>query len=185
MLNSKLFNLKVKKHFYIIAIFFLSYFTFIQSQHKHKAKTFCGMEVCLSEGSYCGKENRCVCQEGYMTVENIHQKNLKCNYKLTSSIKAGTIELLFGCGFGHFYAGRTGIGLFKLFCVSLFCTCCLGSLYMMKKIREETEAQDHPYVSLIVLLSVIYKIIMVIWQITDGFLFFLKIYKDGNDMPLY
>ena len=59
------------------------------------------------------------------------------------------------------------------------------SLTMIKKIRQEIEAEDHQYVSMLVVFAAVMKVVIICWQILDGILFFLKFYKDGRDFPLY
>jgi hypothetical protein len=56
---------------------------------------------------------------------------------------------------------------------------------MIKKIREETEAENHPYVTLIVVIATVFKVVIIMWQLLDGVLFFLRFYRDGRDFPLY
>lgn len=156
---------------------------------------FCGMDLCNTEGGICSKFNECICYPGYLTLTQNYQienekdnglfSHVKCNYKQTSSFKAGLIEMIFGCGFGHFYAERTNFGTFKFLCVSIFCSCGCFFLYMIRKIRLEAQAEDHPYVSILFFLSIIFKITLVLWQLIDGILFFLKVYNDGNNVPLY
>ena len=141
----------------------------------------CKEEICDSLGGNCNREGTCTCYEGFTTDSDL----IKCNYEQVSAIKAGLIELATGIGLGHFYAGRKLNGLFKLFCVGIFCACCTYSLIMMKRIREEAEAEDHPYVTLLVISAAVFKVVIIIWQIIDAVLFFLRIYKDGNNILLY
>jgi hypothetical protein len=141
------------------------------------------MEVCATEGGYC-KENQCICYEGYITNKLLN-KHLKCNYKQIGRMKAGLIEMIFGCGFGHFYSGRNSMGILKLSCLIIFCSCCIMSVVMIRKIREETEAQDHPYITFFILLTSLFKIILILWQLIDGMLFFLGFYYDGNNFPMF
>ena len=145
---------------------------------------FCGDNICHPNGGKCFDQIQCICNEGYTTI-NFPTYHVNCNYKQVSRTKAFLIELFFGFGLGHFYTGRTGMGLFKLFCYSLFCSCCCGSLYMIKKIREEMEAEDHPYVSLLFVLSIVYKVILVLWQLIDSVLFLINYYPDGKGVQLY
>ena len=144
----------------------------------------CGKEICDASGGVCTTEGRCKCYEGYITGKSI-DNHLKCNYEQVSSFISGMIELLTGIGLGHLYAGRKENGVFKLFCVALFCGCCVTSLMMMRKIREESEAEDHPYVTLLAFSGALFKIVIIIWQIVDALLFFLQVYKDGMGLPLY
>ena len=142
----------------------------------------CIKESCYPLGGNCNSEGTCTCFEGYLTDKS---KILKCDYQQTSAIKAGLIEMATGCGLGHFYAGRKFNGILKFFIVALFCTMCSSSFVMIKKIREEVEAEDHPYVTFMVVMAAVIKVVIVCWQILDGFLFFMKFYRDGKDFPLY
>jgi len=142
----------------------------------------CMKDSCYSHGGNCNSDGACTCFDGYFTDKI---SIFKCDYKQTSAIKAGLIELATGCGIGHFYAGRKLNGLLKFFIVCLFCTMFSMSLTMIKKIRQEIEAEDHPYVSMLVVFAAVMKVVIICWQILDGILFFLKFYKDGRDFPLY
>lgn len=148
------------------------------------SELFCGNSLCHPTGGKCINSSECICNPGYITI-NYKDDHINCNYKQTSRTKAFIIELIFGFGLGHFYSGRTGVGLLKFFCYSLFCSCCCTSLYLFRKIREESEAEDHPYVSLLFILSVIFKVSLVIWQIVDSFLFLIGYYKDGKGFRIY
>jgi len=145
---------------------------------------FCGNSICHPIGGRCINQTVCVCKDGYTTID-YSGNHIYCNYKQASRIKAFLIEIFFGFGLGHFYAGRSGTGLFKLFCYSIFWMSCCTSLYLIKKIREEPQAEDHPYVSLLFILSVIFKAGLVLWQIIDSVLFLLNYYRDGKGFQLY
>lgn len=151
---------------------------------EEQANIFCGNSICHPIGGRCINQTICVCEVGYTTID-YSENHIYCNYKQSSRIKAFLIEIFFGFGLGHFYAGRTGTGVFKLLCYSVFCMCCFTSLYMIKKIREESQAEDHPYVSLLFILSVIFKAGLLIWQVIDSVLFLLNYYRDGKGFQLY
>jgi hypothetical protein len=173
----------------IIIFLYLTYI--LSSKEKYR---LCGFDLCSIEGGICKRENECFCYPGYITIskkiivddneDEIIDKS-RCNYKQISSLKAGFIEMIFGCGLGHFYADRTLNGTIKFLFVSLICSFCLISGYMIKKIREETNAEDHPYVTVLFLLSIFLTFAMILWQLIDGILFFLGVYKDGNGIELY
>ncbi len=169
----------IKFKIFIFLLIIIISFTFIHSQDK---PITCLKESCYSFGGNCNREGTCTCHEGYLTDKTAI---LKCDYRQISSIKSGLIELATGCGLGHFYAGRKWNGLFKFFIMSIFCTMCMSSFIMIKKIREETEAEDHPYVTLIVVIATVFKVVIIMWQLLDGVLFFLRFYRDGRDFPLY
>jgi hypothetical protein len=150
-------------------------------------KIICGEYICHPEGGLCQKNDKCICFSGYTTILPIDKNEhiINCNYLQISGIKAGLIEMIIGCGFGHFYAKRILNGTIKLLSVSILLFCCVYSFVLIKRIREETDAEDHPYVSILFMLSILFKIFIVIWQIVDGILFFFKAYKDGNGIDLY
>jgi hypothetical protein len=149
----------------------------------------CGTEICHPEGGYCNNEYKCICNPGYTTFSPIILPNaehkVNCNYKQKSDLKAGLLEMIFGCGLGHFYAGRKINGSIKLFCVLILCTCCCVTLVMMKKISQESQAEYHTFTSLLFLLSIVYTICLILWQFIDGILFFFGVYNDGNGIELY
>lgn len=142
----------------------------------------CGKEICDSIGGYCSPKLRCNCYERYTTRV---YSTIQCDYKMISKFKAGIIELIFGFGLGQFYALRKTNGKFKLFLYIADICCFIMCLYYIKKIKNEEEAEDHPYVTLYVLFTVLFSISLIIWQIVDGFLFFFGSFKDGNGIPMY
>jgi hypothetical protein len=144
---------------------------------------FCGNDMCHPVGGKC-VDNKCICQGGYISA-NLSTFHTSCNYKQKSKLKAGLIEMFLGCGIGHFYAGRSFFGTIKLVFYSLFCSCCCYSLYIIRKIRREEEAEDHPYASLLFFCSMAYLGLLVLWQILDGFLFWFGIYSDGKGVNMY
>ena len=175
-----------------------SYIVLIIFPNIINSQLVCGLEVCNPEGAVCNVNKKCKCSKGFITTiaqsneekekispAQLQQTHLKCNYRQIMAFKAGLIELILGCGIGHFYAGRNINGVIKLLCVGLFCTCCIVSLVMIKKIREESEAEDHPYVTILVFSAAVYKVVIILWQILDAFMFFFNVYWDGKNYPLY
>ncbi len=144
---------------------------------------YCKTEICNSTGGVCNKEGHCQCYFGYLTPNHLAD-HIKCNYKQISSMKAGLLEILLGCGFGHFYSGRTINGWIKLICTFIFCGGLMTSVLFIRKIRQEVEAEDHSYISLFIVSMVIFKVIVIVWQMVDGILFFFKVYKDGHGFEL-
>lgn len=142
----------------------------------------CGNEICDSIGGYCSSKLKCICYDRYAT--RIYS-TIQCDYKMISKFKAGIIELIFGFGFGQFYALRKTNGQFKLFLYIVDICCFITCLYYIRKIRDEEEAEDHPYVSLFVLFTVLFSVSLIIWQVVDGFMFMFGSLKDGNGMMMY
>jgi hypothetical protein len=158
----------------------------IQSQLSNSMQdklVYCKLEICNSFGGLCNAQGHCQCFIGFMTPDHFRD-HIKCNYKQINSKIAGLLELIFGCGIGHFYTGRSSNGTLKLVLILILCGCIMTSIIFIRKIRQEVEAEDHPYISLFVISVAIFKILLIIWQIVDGMLFFFKIYKDGNGYDL-
>ena len=65
-----------------------------------------------------------------------------------------------------------------------FILCCIVSYYQIKRIRNEEEANDHPNVSICVISTICFFIILIIWQFIDCILFWSGFYLDGNQMKM-
>lgn len=141
----------------------------------------CGKERCYPERGYCSPEMLCECYNDYTSTSF---SLLRCDYKMISRFKAGGLELIIGFGVGHFYSLRKSYGSFKLFCYIVLVTSLLISLFLMKKIRNEPEANDHPYISVFVLGTATMVVISIIWNVIDCFLFWCNCYKDGNGIRM-
>ena len=124
--------------------------------------------------------NLCVCEEGYLTVNNkkIQNNGVFCNYHLKSRFIAFLLEFFFPFGVGHFYSGKTyfaaiKIGLFVLM-ISMCCTilCCVN----VKAVNGCSF-----FISLVLVLCIIGILAM---QIFDLIGYALGIYKDGNGVEL-
>ena len=136
----------------------------------------CGEEICNGRGSEC-EDGHCVCDGDYITTG---RTSVKCDYKKISRFKSGLLELFIEFGSGHFYASRNLNGKVK-FTFNFLCLVCIGvSLFYIKKIRDEFEAVDHPYVSVFVLGTIAFIIVMVLWSLFDCLLFWFGVYSDGN-----
>ena len=73
------------------------------------------------------KENQCICENGFITVNNkiIQNNGVNCNYHLKNRIVAFLLEFFFPFGAGHFYSGKSLLAVIKLFLfIFLICMCC-------------------------------------------------------------
>jgi hypothetical protein len=96
-----------------ILLIFLSNIIFSVLTHTIISEnTICDATLCNPSGSYC-ENNQCFCQDCYISI-NLPNDHRKCNYKQSSSFKAGIIEFIFPIGFGHFYLGNILNGFIKM-----------------------------------------------------------------------
>ena len=149
-------------------------------------QVFSNQDLCLylcdRTGGSC-TDNICLCNPGYITFLS-YKSRMYCNYEQKSRMKAGFLELILGNGIGHFYSGRSLNGLFKLSLTIFICFSCYISLFLIKKLEEDPRTAGHPHLSLLFIVTVSLVVIIVLWQILDGFLFFFGFYKDGNNLDL-
>ena len=153
---------------------------FINCQNKDLKPIICGIEKCDLKGGFCSKYLNCSCHNGYLTFFKIN--DFKCNYKMISKFKSGILELILGFGIGHFYSLRYNFAKFKLCLYLIFIFCCLLSYYYIKKIRKESDANEHPNISIGVLSTICLFILLIFWQLIDCILFWSGFYLDGNGM---
>ena len=143
----------------------------------------CVQGLCDPNGGVC-LNSSCVCIKGYISYLTTINHSL-CNYKQISSLTSGLLELFFGSGMGHFYAGRSINGLLKLSFTIFFCFSCCCSLHLIKRLEEDPRTSGHPHISFLFIFAVTIGIMIFFWQILDFFMFIFGIYHDGNNMPLY
>ena len=126
--------------------------------------------------------NICVCQEGFVTVNNNYIKNngIFCNYILKSRYIAFILEFFFPFGAGHFYAGKTIFASIKLGIFVTLIICFFIWLCFISKNGTETNAGSIT-LALIVFLSII---ILILMQIFDLIAFAFGLYSDGNGVAL-
>lgn len=168
----------------------------------------CNYSNCDENGGICDGD-LCKCKENYTTstkgnVMHVYKQNtisdlnLKfCNYEMKRSVYAALIELFIGFGMGHFYTGRKLFGCLKLILYILLCCVSFCSLAIGIKIAEDhnlnlnnfnennNQTHNHPAVKFFLLMSVSICNFLFIWQLFDFCLFMFKVYKDGNNLPLY
>ena len=126
--------------------------------------------------------NICVCQNGFVTVNNKYIKNngIFCNYILKSRFIAFVLEFFFPFGIGHFYAGKTIFASIKLGTFVTLIVCFLIWLCFISKNGTETNLGSI-ILALIVFLSII---ILILMQVFDLIAFGFGIYSDGNGVAL-
>ena len=86
----------------------------------------CNAVNCPPLRGYCNG-NECICEEGYLTVnnKNIQNNGVFCNYHVKSKFIAFLLEFFFPFGVGHFYSGNVVLAVIKLaLFIVLICTCC-------------------------------------------------------------
>jgi hypothetical protein len=143
----------------------------------------CAQGLCDTTGGTC-IDGMCICLKGYTTYLSSRNHTL-CNYAQKSSITAGLLELFFGNGTGHFYAGRSINGLVKLCSSLFFCFSCCCSIFLIRKLEEDVRTAGHPHISFLFIFALTIGTSLVFWQVVDSILFLFGIYYDGNNTPLY
>ena len=124
--------------------------------------------------------NLCVCEEGYLTVnnKNIQSNGVFCNYHLKSRFVAFLLEFFFPFGVGHFYSGKIVLAVIKLsLFVVLFCMCCAVLCCVSGKVVNTCSF----IISAIVVLCLIGIVFM---EIIDLVSYALGIYNDGNGIEM-
>ena len=124
--------------------------------------------------------NLCVCEEGYLTVNNkqIQNNGVFCNYHLKSRFIAFLLEFFFPFGVGHFYSGKIFLAVIKLaLFVVLFCMCCAVLCCVTGKVVNTCSF----IISLIVVLCLIGIVFMEIFDLVS---YALGIYSDGNGIEM-
>ena len=143
-------------------------------------------EICSLAGGECIINNlKCKCKQGYTTLFN-EENLILCNYKRYNRLAAGSIELLFGFGFGHFYCKRYLNGSIQLFgeFISYFLIICLFVNFILYDNNF-----NFGYLTLtniyLKLYCPLFIVIIFSWQLIDFVLFFFGYYRDGNDIDLF
>ena len=157
--------------FFIILVFNSMLFVNSNDSETNQALFVCNKYTCPKNRGTCNENNECVCIKGYDTVDDLSKGDFYCNYRKKSKLITYLLEFILGFGAGHFYLGNTLLATIKMIYTSL--TCLLFCQY--NNIKTITE---YKYV-----LPSIEKILLAgwaIWQIIDGFLIYLGVYKDGN-----
>lgn len=125
----------------------------------------------------------CVCHEGYHSLDS---DDIKCCYKKKSQFYAFILEFLIGFGLGHLYCGNHTLFLLKLFGASILCcNCCLISICFCNTDDTSSEEKPTPIKYQIFNFLLIFSFFAyIIWQCTDGVMYGLNMFKDGNGVDL-
>ena len=144
------------------------------------------LELCSQKGGICTENLKCICKKGYST--DFSDENFYfCNYKQYNKKIAGTLELIFGFGFGHFYCHRYLNGFIQL--IIEYILCCLMACITCILFKLDMEAyngyiSENTYTITCIYFPSIF-LALVLWQIADSIYFFSCYYKDGNGISLY
>lgn len=165
--------------------------------------------ICDKLGGICVK-NTCICQYGYVTnnkqvnnayyFTNINLNSTKlssidiysdnvnlirlCSYKQLSAFKAGMYELLLGFGIGHFSVRRNYNGTIKLLIYAIITILCVFNSIILINNKRNTNISNNLNYKGFYMLFLIIKILVILWQLFDFFLFIFYYYKDGNNIDL-
>ena len=124
--------------------------------------------------------NECVCEEGYLTVnnKNVQNNGVFCNYHLKSRFIAFILEFFFPFGVGHFYSGNIVLAIIKLaLFIVLICTCCAVLCCVTGKVINACSF----IICLIVVLCIIGIAFMEIFDLVS---YGLGLYSDGNGIGM-
>ena len=126
--------------------------------------------------------NLCVCQEGFVTVNNNYVKNngIFCNYILKSRFIAFILEFFFPFGVGHFYAGKKILATIKLGIFVTLIISFIALLCFISKYRLVTNAGSI-VLTVVIILCIL---ILIIMQIFDLIAYGFGLYSDGNGVDL-
>ena len=124
--------------------------------------------------------NECICEEGYITVNNkkVQNNGVFCNYHTKSRFIAFLLEFFFPFGVGHFYSGNMVLAVIKLaLFVVLICTCCAVLCCVTGKVVNTFSF----VICVIVVLCIIGIVFM---EVFDLFCYAFGFYKDGNGVKM-
>lgn len=133
----------------------------------------CNTDTCIPGQGYC-KADKCVCLEGFMSVED--KNNKLCNYKQKNVMISLLLEAFGLVGFGHLYAGRMFAGILKLIC--FYVIICYGSQFVIAFMKENTDTETAYYIKL--LISFACLAVPLLWHCFDLYKWANNEYLDGN-----
>ena len=162
-----------------------------------------GKNCPLNQGICVG--GTCQCLNGYKTLFNNAlslEQQIFCNYQQINHFIPLALELIPGIGLGHFYIGRYWLGIIKL-CLAITFVSCSIYLYNELKIPSYVEAIGKTILNKIIdtddlqssrggismrdiaqiLFNATFHPFWIFW-LFDLYMFFMKSYNDGNNIPL-
>lgn len=159
---------------------------------KHDPNNFliCNQINCPLDRGRCTRDNKCVCNEDYISITNnlvLDEKgnaysddikvidNHQCNYELTERSKILLLEFVIGFGLGHLFLGHYIIGIIKF--ILFFSTIILLSVKPCMEINNKNSKN-------ILKISIITGIIYIIWNCIDAYLIVEGKYKDKYGLEM-
>jgi hypothetical protein len=102
----------------IFVLFTIANSIFLRNEYSNitsfttKSSLNCTSTFNCNYNGICGENNKCYCNDGYITFNS----NTSCNYKQKSTIIAFLLEFFFGfeSGAGYFYLGLNALGIAQL-----------------------------------------------------------------------
>ena len=138
----------------------------------------CGNSTCLYGSCYSVRESLCSCNDSYDTY-SVDYSQVQCSYQRKKQTIALLLELILMFGIGHFYLGRSLIGVLKFLLFSIGV-----SLIVALRIHSKTKEQYNPISLRIAYIGYTVFLAMVSWEFIDILMFLLNKYKDGNNIDL-
>jgi hypothetical protein len=124
-------------------------------------------------------ENFCYCNYGYSTFINEGEQEINCNYFKKYRWIAFMLEFLFPFGIGHFYAGKTYLGIEKLILSLSLCSCwCGGILLSCMGVNSKGNILCAASCALCVAVT------WTVFYLTDLICYISGFYLDGNGQEL-
>lgn len=160
-------------NFGILMITIISSYTVLSYDKEYLLS--CNKYTCSPHNGKCSLDNKCLCANGYTTINDKKFGDFECNYKMKSQATTFLLELIIGFGMGHFYLGNVNLALCKLF-FSVFACYFICMLPSFEKIRLTKMCAYYS--------QFIFGLIWVIWQIVDCVLILKNHYKDINGIEM-
>lgn len=135
----------------------------------------CNKFTCPKGRGVCEKDNTCVCEKGYSTIDSAKHGDFYCNYKKKSQLISFLLEFIVSFGAGHFYLGNFTIATVKMIFTAF--TCILFCQY--HSVIKITEFKNYAKTTELVSVGG-----WICWQIIDAFLLGFGFYNDGNGIEL-
>ena len=147
----------------------------IYEQHLRYLINDCNNLMCSPPGGSCSKESKCICLQGYITIQS-QNDHILCNYKQKKQLIAFILEMFGLIGFGYIYIGFYFRGLMKIFVFFLIIV--YGTKFIIFFLREKSDTQAAYFFKLSISCSCI--CFPIFWHFYDLVNFAFNNYKDSN-----
>lgn len=135
----------------------------------------CGNTLC-NENSFCLNNEVCLCPPNFVTISGGNH----CCYEQKRQMKAFLLEFFVSFGAGHFYTGRTDMGIAK---VMMFCFLFGLNVFMHSLVTCYKKSWKH--LKLLQRICLYLSILCcLIWQIVDLSNYGRNEYRDSNGINL-